>query len=45
MIGYTHKWTDYLRSMVSYGYVHLDNQFSQGANACHLTHYASLNLV
>ena len=45
MIGYTHKWTDYLRSTASYGYVHLDNQFSQQPDAYHQTHYASLNLV
>jgi len=45
MIGYTHKWSDTLRSTASYGYVHLDNQFSQGPDAYHQTHYASLNLV
>jgi outer membrane DcaP-like protein len=45
MIGYTHKWNDYLRSTASYGYVHLDNQFSQEPTAYHQTHYASLNLV
>ena len=45
MIGYTHKWSDYFRSTASYGYVHLDNQFSQEPNAYHQTHYASLNLV
>ena len=45
MIGYTHKWNDYLRSTASYGYVHLDNQFSQQPDAYHQTHYASLNLV
>ena len=45
MIGYTHKWTDTLRSTASYGYVHLDNEFSQQPNAYHLTHYASMNLV
>jgi hypothetical protein len=45
MIGYTHKWTDTLRSTVSYGYVHLDNEFSQEGNAYHITHYASMNLV
>ena len=45
MIGYTHKWTDYLRSTASYGYVHLDNQFSQEPNAYHQTHYASMNLM
>jgi cell division protein FtsB len=45
MIGYTHKWDDTLRSTASYGYVHLDNQFSQEPNAYHITHYASMNLV
>jgi hypothetical protein len=45
MIGYTHKWSNDFRSTVSYGYVHLDNQFSQDPSAYHLTHYASLNLV
>src|SRR4051812_4831162 len=45
MIGYTHKWSDTLRSTVSYGYVHLDNQFSQGPQAYRETHYGSLNLV
>ena len=45
MIGYTHKWTDTLRSTASYGYVHLDNQFSQDPSAYHVTHYASMNLV
>jgi outer membrane receptor for ferrienterochelin and colicin len=45
MIGYTHKWTDTLRSTASYGYVHLDNEFSQEPSAYHVTHYASMNLV
>jgi DcaP outer membrane protein len=45
MVGYTHKWSDILRSTASYGYVHLDNEFSQGPDAYHQTHYASLNLV
>jgi DcaP outer membrane protein len=45
MIGYTHKWTDTLRSTASYGYVHLDNKFSQEPNAYHVTHYGSMNLV
>jgi hypothetical protein len=45
MIGYTHKWNDYLRSTASYGYVHLDNQFSQAGDAYHQTHYGSLNLI
>jgi hypothetical protein len=45
MIGYTHKWNDYLRSTASYGYVHLDNEMSQGPHAYHQTHYATLNLI
>jgi hypothetical protein len=45
MIGFTHKWNDTFRSTASYGYVHLDNEFSQGPHAYHLTHYGSLNLV
>jgi hypothetical protein len=45
MVGFTHKWNDTFRSTASYGYVHLDNEFSQGPTAYHMTHYASLNLV
>lgn len=45
MVGYTHKWTDILRSTASYGYVHLDNEMSQGPQAYHMTQYGSLNLV
>jgi len=45
MIGFTHKWNDVWRSTASYGYVHLDNEFSQGPHAYHMTHYASLNVV
>jgi hypothetical protein len=45
MIGYTHKWSDSFRSSASYGYVHLDNEMSQGPQAYHITHYGSLNLV
>ena len=45
MFGYTHKWSDSLRSTASYGYVNLDNEFSQGGHAYHTTHYGSLNLV
>jgi hypothetical protein len=30
---------------VSYGYVDLDNEFSQGSNAYHRTHYGTFNLV
>jgi hypothetical protein len=45
MAGYTHHWSDEWRSTVSYGYVHLRNLASQAADAYHVTHYASLNLV
>lgn len=45
LIGYTHKWSDDFRSTASYGYVNLDNEFSQGPHAYHETHYGSLNIV
>lgn len=45
MVGFTHKWNDIFRSTASYGYVELDNEFSQGPHAYHTTHYASLNVV
>jgi len=44
-VGYTHQWSDVLRSTATYGYVHLDNETTQGPNAYDETHYASLNLV
>jgi hypothetical protein len=45
MFGFTHRWTDYLRSTLSYGYVNLDNEASQAGDAYHETHYGSANLV
>ncbi len=45
MAGYTHRWNDAFRSTVTYGYVNLDNESSQGADAYHETHYGSLNLI
>ena len=45
MVGYTHGWTGKLRSTASYGLVNIDNEASQGPNAYHQTHYASLNLM
>jgi len=45
MLGYTHHWSETLRSTVSYGYVHLDNEASQAPDAYHETHYASANLI
>lgn len=45
LIGYTHKWSDTLRSTASYGYVHLDPEMSQGSHAYHVTHYGSVNVV
>lgn len=45
LIGYTHHWSDEWRSTGSYGYVEMDNEASQGPDAYHLTHYASLNLM
>jgi hypothetical protein len=43
--GYTHRWSDALRSTATYGYLHLDNEKSQGPYAYKETHYGSLNLV
>lgn len=43
--GYTHQWSDVLRSTATYGYVNLDNETTQGPDAYHETHYGSLNLV
>jgi hypothetical protein len=45
MFGYTHRWTGNWRSTISYGYVELDNEASQGLDAYHKTHYASANLI
>jgi hypothetical protein len=45
MFGYTHHWSDALRSTLSYGYATVDNSWSQADDAYHDTHYASLNLV
>jgi hypothetical protein len=44
-VGYTHHWCDSLRSTATYGYVNIDNQLSQGPDAYHQTHYASVNVV
>jgi hypothetical protein len=43
--GYTHYWTDTLRSTATYGFVDIDNDITQGPMAYHRTHYGSLNLV
>jgi hypothetical protein len=45
MFGYTHRWSDALRTTVSYGYATVDNQFSQAGDAYHETHYGSVNLI
>lgn len=45
MAGYTHGWTETLRSTASYGFVAIDNEATQGPDAYHQTHYASLNLM
>jgi hypothetical protein len=43
--GYTHHWNDVLRSTATYGFVDIENEASQGPDAYHQTHYASVNLV
>ncbi len=45
LFGYTHKWSDDWRSTVSYGNVHLSNEFSQSGAAYHETNYFSGNIV
>jgi len=45
MFGYTHHWAEGWRSTVSYGYVRLENEASQAADAYHKTHYGSANLI
>jgi hypothetical protein len=45
MAGYTHHWTDSLRSTATFGYADLNNAFSQGPLAYHKTYYASGNVV
>jgi len=43
--GYTHTWAPEWRSTATYGYVHVDNQPTQGPWAFRQTQYASLNLI
>jgi outer membrane receptor for ferrienterochelin and colicin len=45
LIGYTHHWNEEWRSTGSYGYVEMENEESQGPDAYHATHYASLNVM
>ena len=45
MAGMTHRWTDTLRSTITYGYVNLDNTSAQAGDFYHTTHYASANLI
>ena len=45
MAGYTHVWTDYLRSTATFGYVDIDNEASQGPTAYRKTYYGSFNVV
>ena len=45
MAGYTHHWTDKFRSTASFGYVHLDNEASEGPLAYHDTYYSSVNVI
>ncbi|MCX6993152.1 MAG: DcaP family trimeric outer membrane transporter [Kiritimatiellaeota bacterium] len=45
MVGYTHGWSEKLRSTASYGLVNINNETLQGPNAYHQTQYASVNLM
>ncbi len=44
-VGFTHRWSNSLRSTVTYGYVNLDNSSGQDPTFYHLSQYASANLV
>lgn len=43
--GFTHRWSEVLRSTVTYGYVNLDNASGQADTFYHTSHYASANLI
>jgi hypothetical protein len=45
MAGYTHHWTDRLRSSLNYGFVTVDNPSGVAGTAYHQTHYATANLI
>lgn len=45
MAGYTHSWAKKWRSTASFGFVNLENEYSQDWNTYHRTYYASANLV
>jgi hypothetical protein len=45
MGAFTHHWSPRWRSTATYGYVKIENTSMQAANAYHLTHYGSVNLV
>lgn len=45
MLGFTHRWNEEWRSTVSYGYVNLNPEDSQGPNAYEKTHYVSANAI
>ncbi len=41
----TQKWTNRLRSTISYGYVNLENASGQAGNAYHESHYGTANVI
>ena len=45
MVGYTHQWSEKFRSTGTFGYVNLQNEQQQTAQAYHETYYSSMNLV
>ena len=45
MAGYTHRWTDRLRSSLTYGFDTVDNPAGLAATAYKQTHYGALNLI
>jgi len=43
--GYTHNWTDMLRSTVSYGYTRINNTATDPGTTYHVSNYATVNLI
>jgi hypothetical protein len=44
-VGYTHQWSEKWKSTMSYGYVSLEPEFSNGPTAFERSHYFAANLV
>ena len=43
--GFTHNWTDKLRTSLSYGYLRIDNPAADPGTTYHVSNYATVNLI